>query len=457
VLQRIRAAVERDPRLSRIFHGGASALLSRGFGLLVSAVSLPLTVRYLGAEQYGIWVTVSTTVVLMAMLDLGIANSLTNMISRAYAADDRAAAQRFYASAFWISCGVSAALGSACWALWGRVPWGSLFHVRDAHLAAQAEVCVAVAVAFFLVSLPLNLINRVLSGYQQTQVSNYANLLNSVLGLVAILAVLATRGSLVELMVVYSSMMLVGTVGLNLWVVLRDKRWLTPLPRVMSREAVRELLGSGMGFFVLQLSALIVFNSDNFVIAHYLGPADVTPYNVTWRMASYASALQAAFLPALWPAYAEAYARGEYAWVRKTFWRTARITMAAAAVAVFLLVIFGRPIIRLYAGAPAVPGEVLLVAICGWTLMSAGLDLEAYLLAAVNRIKLQGVLGVVAAGVNIALSIYLVKRIGSLGVVLGTIISYVLVVVGPQTAVVWGVLYGSPREKMSEPAAERLG
>jgi O-antigen/teichoic acid export membrane protein len=131
--------------------------------------------------------------------------------------------------------------------------------------------------------------------------------------------------------------------------------------------------------------------------------------------------------------------------------------MAAAAVAVFLLVIFGRPIIRLYAGAPAVPGEVLLVAICGWTLMSAGLDLEAYLLAAVNRIKLQGVLGVVAAGVNIALSIYLVKRIGSLGVVLGTIISYVLVVVGPQTAVVWGVLYGSPREKMSEPAAERLG
>ena len=440
MLQRIRAAVGRDPRLSRIFHGGASALLSRAFGLLVSAVSLPLTVRYLGAEQYGIWVTVSTSVVLIAMLDLGVASSLTNMISRAYAAEDRAAAQRFYASAFWVSSGVSAVLGALCWALWGRMPWGSLFHLHDARLAGQAETCVAIAVAFFLVSLPLNLINRVLSGYQQTQVTNYANLLNGVLGLMAILAVLAMHGSLVELMLLYSGMMLVGTLVLNLWVMFWDKRWITPFPGAMSRNAIRELLGTGMGFFVLQLSALVVFNSDNFVIAHYLGPADVTPYSVTWRMASYASALQAAVLPALWPAFAEAYARGDFAWVRETFWRVSRSTMAVATLAVSILLIFGRTIVRLYAGTAAVPSQLLLVAICVWTLLSAGMDLESTLLGAVNKTKLQGILSAIAAALNLAMSLYLVKRIGSLGVILGTIVSYVLVLVGPQTVAVWRVL-----------------
>lgn len=448
MLQRIRAAVGRDPRLSRIFHGGASALLSRAFGLLVSAVSLPLTVRYLGAEQYGIWVTVSTSVVLIAMLDLGVASSLTNMISRAYAAEDRAAAQRFYASAFWVSSAVSAVLGALCWTLWSRMPWGSLFHLHDARLAGQAEVCVAIAVTFFLLSLPLNLINRVLSGYQQTQVTNYATLLNSVLGLVAILLVIGLRGSLVDLMLAYSSMMLVGTLGLNLWVVFWDKRWMRPAPGAMSRVAVRELLGSGMGFFVLQLSALIVFNSDNLVIAHYMGPADVTPYSVTWRMAGYASVLQTALLPALWPAYAEAYARGDYAWVRQMFWRAARVAMGVAGAAVVVLAVVGRLIIRVYAGAAAVPSEVLLVAICGWTLLSTGMELEACLLAAVNRVRLQGILSAVAAAINITLSIYMVKRIGSLGVVLGTILSYVLVLVIPQTAVVKRVLYPRPSDRL---------
>ncbi|HVG26990.1 MAG TPA: oligosaccharide flippase family protein [Acidobacteriaceae bacterium] len=449
MLQRIRTAIERDPRLSRLVRGGVSALASRAVALLVSAVSLPLTVRYLGAEQYGIWVTVSTTVVLMAMLDLGVANSLTNMISRAYAADDREAARRFYASAFWISSGVSAVLGMTCWALWRRVPWGSLFHVHDAHTAMQAELCVAIAVAFILLSLPLNLINRVLGGYQQTQVSNYGTLLNSVLGLVAILGVVATRGSLVELMVVYSGMMLLGTLGLNVWVMFWDKRWLRPSPRAMSREAMRELLGSGLGFFVLQMSALIVFNSDNLVIAHYLSAVDVTPYSVTWRLAGYASVLQSAIMPSLWPAYAEAYARGDYDWVRKMFWRTARFSMGAAATAVLVLMLFGRAIIRVYVGSEGVPSEVLLVAICGWTLLSAGMDLEAYLLAAVDRVKLQGILSGVAAALNIGLSIYLVKRIGSLGVVLGTILSYVLVLVGPQTAIVWRVLYRPPAREGS--------
>ena len=129
MLERIRGVMERDPRLSRVLHGGASALLGRAVALVVSAISLPLTVRYLGAEQYGVWVTVSTTVVLMTVLDLGIANSLTNMIARAYAADDQSAAQRAYATAFWTCVAVSAAAGAAVWAAWGYVPWDTLFRI----------------------------------------------------------------------------------------------------------------------------------------------------------------------------------------------------------------------------------------------------------------------------------------------------------------------------------------
>lgn len=449
MLQRIRGVIERDPRLSRVLHGGASALLSSAVALVVSAISLPLTVRYLGAEQYGIWVTVSTTVVLMSVLDLGIANSLTNMIARAFAADDKAAAQRSYATAFWTCAAVSAIAGVATWALWDHVPWGTLFRVHEARLTHDAEVCAAIAVVFFLLSLPLKLINRVVGGYQETQIANYAALVNSVLGLVAILAVMAWGGSLVALMALYSAMMLAGTVALNVWVVLWKKRWLAPWPSFVSRGSVRELLGTGSGFLLLQISALVVFNSDNVVIAHYLSAADVTPYSVTWRLATYASVLQMALFPSLWPAYSEAYARGDYEWVRRVFWKAARYAMGATGLAVVVLALFGRPLIRWYVGPAAVPSETLILAICVWTLIANAMEIESCLLAAVDRVKLQAILSLAAAGVNIALSIYWVRRIGSVGVVLGTVVSYLLILVWPQSSITWTTLY-RPRKRRSE-------
>lgn len=42
-----------------------------------------MAVRYLGPERYGVWATVTTTAVWLNLLDLGIANTLTNHISPA--------------------------------------------------------------------------------------------------------------------------------------------------------------------------------------------------------------------------------------------------------------------------------------------------------------------------------------------------------------------------------------
>jgi len=444
LVQRIRRHLSDDPRLARILHGGASALVSRGVALLVSAVTLPLTIRYLGPLQYGIWITISTTVVMLAVMDLGIANTLTNMISRAYAVDDRAAAQRYYATAFWSSVSISTTLGLISMALWPHLNWGHLFHLKDAGLIHEVSLCVAIALGFFLLSLPLNLVHRILSGYQQTQITNYFNLMSNILSLAAILIVIKLRGSLVLLMLMYSGALLLGSVALNIWVNLWDRPWLMPSPRFIRRTVITDLMSSGMGFFILQLAGIVVFNSDNLIITHYLGASDVTPYSVTWRLAGYAAVLQTAVLPSVWPAYSEAYARGDYEWVRRMFWNTVRVAMGAVTIAVLVLIFCGRWLINWYAGPAAVPGALLLYAICAWTLLCEGMNLEACLLAAINRIRVQGILSVFAAALNIFLSIYLVKRLGSLGVILGTLLSYLLVLVVPQTVIVWRALYRPP-------------
>lgn len=441
VIRSLQAKLKDDPRLGRVVKGGVSGILGRMVTVLVNAISLPITVRYLGPQRYGIWVTISTTVVMLAVMDLGITNSLTNLISLTYVDGDKKAARRYYATAFWMSSLISALLGLATYLVWPQMQWGEIFHVTDSKLIHEISLSCAIALAFFLFGLPLNLVNKVLSGFQQTQLTNYFNMLSGVLGLVAIVVVVALKGSLPELMLVYSISLLSGTILANLWVNFWDRRWISPLPNHIDRDSIRRLMSSGLGFFILQIAGLIVFNSDNIVIAHYLGAAEVTPYSVTWKMANYAIVLQAAFFPSLWPAYSEAYARQDYQWVRDTFWRMARVVVGTATFALIFFGCFGQFVIRWYAGSAAVPTQVLLWSICGWTMLSACMNLEACLLAAIDRIRVQGILSVIAALLNIVISIYLVKRIGSLGVILGTTLSYILILVGPQTWIVWRALY----------------
>ncbi len=171
---------------------------------------------------------------------------------------------------------------------------------------------------------------------------------------------------------------------------------------------------------------------------------------MTWRLATYATVLQSSFQPALWPAYTEAYAKGSYDWVRRTFWLTMRTSMTIAALCLGCLAVFGRTAIHWYIGPAAVPAWPLLIAICSWNLVSTLMETEACLLAAVDRVKLQSILSLVAAGINLVVSIQLAKRIGPIGVVLGTAFSYAVALVVPQSIEVYKVLYHPPERTLLE-------
>jgi O-antigen/teichoic acid export membrane protein len=441
-LQRIRRRISEDPRLGRIFKGGITGVAGRGMAMVVSAITLPLTVRYLGRLEYGIWITISTTVVMLAVLDLGIANSLTNFISKAYATQDEEMARDYFATAFWITIGVALVLGIAAWLGWRAIDWQTLFHLQDAHLAAQTRTCVAISFCFFLITLPLNLANKVLSGYQQVHIANYFAMFNSVLGLVAIVTVILFKGDIVDLMVTYCIAMLTGSVLLNFWLCVWHKPWLRPHFGAVRKKIIREIFGEGTLFFVLQLSGLVVFNSDNLVITHYLGASDVTPYSVAWRLTGYASMMQSLLVPALWPAFAEAYHRKDMTWVRTNYRRIMNATILAVGLTAGGIGLLGRQVIRIWAGPEAVPGAALLWSMCFWAVLVSITINQALLMAATQRIQLQAVTASLAAVTNLIFSIILVQRLGAMGVLIATIGSYIVFIIAPQEWEVRRILKG---------------
>jgi O-antigen/teichoic acid export membrane protein len=236
-----------------------------------------------------------------------------------------------------------------------------------------------------------------------------------------------------------------------LWICFLSKPWMMPRFSNFRTAYLGKIFRSGMLFFLTQIAGLVVMNSDNLVISHFLSPAQVTPYNVTWRLTNYGSSLLSLITPALWPAYAEAFVKGEQHWMRQAYLKSQRVTLLVLGAVALVMGLTGKFIINIWAGPKAVPSTSLLVLMCIWMIIFGVTMNQSTLIGATGRVGKQAIYALVASASNLALSMWWVQTLGLTGVILGTLVSYLIFIVPFQGWQVRGIL------KPSQPPAPREG
>jgi O-antigen/teichoic acid export membrane protein len=100
---------------------------------------------------------------------------------------------------------------------------------------------------------------------------------------------------------------------------------------------------------------LIVFQSDNIVVGHFLGAAKAPIYSLTYNLFNNYLLLQTLSFSYLWVAYTEAIAHGDIAWIRRAYRPCAvggtALTLALATCLCFI----AQPFIGWWAGPQVVP------------------------------------------------------------------------------------------------------
>src|SRR5439155_17548951 len=129
-----------------------------------------------------------------------------------------------------------------------------------------------------------------------------------------------------------------------------QRPWLRPIPRAATRAAIRRVCSLGLVFFALQLSRSLDLLADNLVAAQVLGAGTVPQYAVPLKLFVLPSSIIALFQMPLWPAYGEAAARGDRAWIARTARRSFTVSLLASLPAALTLAVFGRTILRLWVG-----------------------------------------------------------------------------------------------------------
>lgn len=421
----------RRRRLLGIVQGAVTGFGSKLVGVLVAFLSVPLTIGYLGPERYGAWVTLGSLLAWLQLTDFGLGNGLTNAMTTA-AAQDRPDLVRMHVSnaAFLLSA-IAGLTGLVAALLWPFLDWSAIFGLSHAEAKREIGPAVAVALGIHLLGFPLAVTGRVYLAYQEGRIGSYWGMAGNLLGLTALVVVTRTQGGLAWLVFAASGTGLMVNVANAAWVFLRHRPSLLPRLAHVELRSMLALGQAGSQFFLIQIMALVTFQSYNLVISHYAGAARVAEYSLTYSLFGYASLPQTMLFGYLWAAYAEAIARKDIAWVSRTFHLNLGAGIAFSVAAVLFLAAIAQPFIAWWAGGAVVPGAGLIGWMAAWGVINACTNPVACLLAAAGHLRAQLVYSALATALNLALSIHLVQTWGVEGVIAATVISYAIFVCIP--------------------------
>jgi O-antigen/teichoic acid export membrane protein len=430
-LGRIEESDHPGRRRGGIVQGFITGLGSRGVGFLVSFLSVPLTIGYLGRERYGVWILLSSLLAWVGLTDLGIGNGLRTAIASALGSGRPDLVRTLVSTAFALLCTIAAVLGLVAAVAWPWINWAPLFGITTEDARAEVGPAIATSFAFFLLAFPLSITAVTYGALQEGKIQNYWGIVGNIASLVALIVVTRTHGGLVWLVIAISGTGLIVNILSGVWLFGRYKPLFAPRPQAVQLSSVRRLLQAGGTFFLIQIVALVIFQTDNFIVARFAGSANVPSYSLTYTLFSYSYLPQTILFNYLWVAYADAIARRDIGWVARTLKRNLSLSLGFTLAAVVPLIFIARPFIRLWTRDAVVPPVDLVAWMAAWSMIYAFCSPIACLLAAADHMKAQLAYSAVSAAANIVLSIVLIKSWGVTGVIAGTVISYIIFICLP--------------------------
>lgn len=418
-------------RQRRVALSVAASAMSKVLGLLVSLISIPLTLSYLGAERFGVWSTLSSLVITLQFIDLGIGNGLVNAVSAAHGRGDRAGIRTYFSSAVLALTTVAAVLLLAAPLLVSQVPWADLMKLQDPLARTEIPGAVTAFLCCIALSVPLALVQRVQIGLQQGFVASLWQCGSNLLSLLAIWGATQLQLGLPWLVAALLGAPVL-TALFNACVFLSGaSRDLRPSFSFVTRPAVKQLLSTGGAFLVLQIAVAGVLYSDSIIIAYTMGASVVATYAVPERLFSIVSVMLATAMSPLWPAYREAIVRGDHPWVTRTLRRSLALALVLSFLASAFLVLAGPWLIRHWVGESVVIDRQLLLMLGVWKVLeSVGLALSMFLNGA-GVIRLQVFTAVTMLGATVLLKPWMVAEYGVVGAPMATTLIYFTITLVP--------------------------
>jgi O-antigen/teichoic acid export membrane protein len=374
-------------RYRRVGMTASTSFVSKALTIVIGLVSVPLTMHYLGAERYGVWLTISSLLTWMALTDFGIAgNALVNVISGANGKDDRELARQYAASAFWALTAIGVAIGLVLAFSFHRIPWRAIFQVSAAMTTQELHLACALTLLVFILSMPLNIVNSVYSAYQDGFIANVWGIASNFLALIGLVVVTQFQGGLPALIIATSGTRLLVTMANAVYLFSGRYRWLIPAPSAVRWTRIDRLFRLGGKYLVTQLASLGIYQSQPFLITQMLGPSKVPIFVIAYKIITMPVDLSYIATTPFLSAFSEAKARDDWRWIRGAFKNATLACLSVGIPSTIGIALAGKVLVRMLAGPEVVPDWGVISWLCLYTIVGVGMMTSGQVLCGLEKV-----------------------------------------------------------------------
>ncbi len=400
--------------LSAIYKGGS---------ILATFLLVPLSIKFLDTENYGIWLTLSSFIAWFSFFDIGLGNGLRNKFAEARANNNTQLARGYVSTAYYSISLICLAFLVITLAISYFVDWTVVFNASP-KLQGQLQLLMPIVFGCFSLQLMLKLITSVYIGNQDHSMQGKIGFATAAGSLFLIwLLTLTSKSSLLLFGAIFMALPVVLLLGLNLIAFTGKYKAYRPSRAFWKKEYFKDIFSLGISFFVIQISIIVLFSTDNFIITQLFNPEAVVPYNLSFKYMSIASMVFTIILTPYWSSITDAYTKGEIDWIKKAMKNLMKFTALIIGL-IIVLVLISPYFYQWWVGDLVKIPFYLTVCMAIYFAILCTYSPFIFFMNGISKIRLQMYSFAAGALINIPLSIFLVKytSLGVEGVIIATIL-----------------------------------
>ncbi len=416
LFERIKLLLSGDGRSAIVGRNVMASFLIKGVSIIVSFFLVPITIGYINSELYGVWLTVSSVMMWIHFLDIGFSQGLKNKLTEALAQEDYEKGRQLVTTTYVMLVVIFIPVCFILELLVPHINWVHLLNVNESYSKDVINV-MHVVIGVVCLQMIINIIVSVIAAFQKVALSNSFGVIGNILSLIIIIVLRETcPPSLLALAITLTVMPTLVTLIAS--VVLFKGKFNMVAPRLgcFNKNCINELFSLGYKFFIINIQVLVLYWSTNILISHVSSPEEVTRYNLAYQLLSVAMMAYNIITAPLWPAYTDAFARGDYVWMKKMRSKMQKILFLSV-LGCFMLVVLSPLIYKIWIGNKvSIPLEMTLL-VGFYVSAYCWMTLNGTFIVGMGKIKIETIIVIIGMILHIPASLFFGKYIGAYGVV----------------------------------------
>ncbi len=403
----------------KILQGSASNLLKLMLSMLVALVLPPLLVHRMSPPEYSAWVLILQCSAYVSVLDLGLQTAIGKYVAEYDAIGDLTASSRILSSSFAILC-ASAFVGAVAIAVitW-RVP--QLFRQMPPDLTGDLRLGILLVGMSAVVALPFSSFLATFIGLQKYWFPTALAMGSKILTSSVLIVLLLMGGKLKQLAFAMAFFTLVTALGQFVgWSKYVSERVDFSFRLIDRKFALRLAKYCGI-LSIWTVAALFVSGLDMVIVGHY-DYKNTGYYGIATSATNFMLLIVGSLFSPLLPAVSSLQTARTPSEIGSLTIKVTRYCMILMCLIALPLLLGAYPVLKLWVGHNyAIHSELFLeVLVLGNVIRTIGYP-YSLVVVATGKQHLATIAAVAEAALNVTLSIYLVQRVGAVGVAIGTL------------------------------------